>query len=111
MNTVLRAYNELGREGIITSEVGKGTFVNITRQELKSHNRQVLLKKIIEHSLEEALSLEFSMEEFQRVVTDYITGVLCLTASTPILGENDKIVGIVSFNIQFEDLVRAKDVI
>jgi DNA-binding transcriptional regulator YhcF (GntR family) len=73
VNTVLRAYNELGREGIVTSEVGKGTFVNITRQELKSHNRQVLLKKIIEHALEEALSLEFSMEEFQRAVTDYIT--------------------------------------
>jgi GntR family transcriptional regulator len=73
VNTVLRAYNELGREGIVTSEVGKGTFVNITRQELKSHNRQVLLKKIIEHALEEALSLEFSMEEFQQSVTDYIT--------------------------------------
>jgi GntR family transcriptional regulator len=72
VNTVLRAYNELGREGIVTSEVGKGTFVNITRQELNSHNRQVLLKKIIEHSMEEALSLEFSMEEFQRAVADYI---------------------------------------
>jgi len=72
VNTVLRAYNELGREGIVTSEVGKGTFVNITRQELQSHNRQVLLQKIIEHSMEEALSLEFSMEEYQRAVTDYI---------------------------------------
>ncbi len=72
VNTVLRAYNELGKDGIVTGTVGKGTFVNITSQELKSHNRQNLLKKIIEHSLEESLSLEFSMDEFQNAVTDYI---------------------------------------
>jgi isopropylmalate/homocitrate/citramalate synthase len=41
----------------------------------------------------------------------YITGVLCLTVSTPIFGKDEKIVGIVSFDIQFEDLVRAEDVI
>jgi DNA-binding transcriptional regulator YhcF (GntR family) len=72
VNTVLRAYNELGREGIVTGAVGRGTFVNISLQELKSHNRQIIMRKIIEHSLEEALSLDFSMEEFQNAVTGYI---------------------------------------
>jgi GntR family transcriptional regulator len=72
VNTVLRAYNELGREGIVTGAVGRGTFVNISPQELKSHNRQIIMRKIIEHSLEEALSLDFSMEEFQNAVTGYI---------------------------------------
>jgi len=41
----------------------------------------------------------------------YITGVLCLTVSAPIFGENDKIVGVVGFDIQFEDLVRAEDML
>lgn len=39
----------------------------------------------------------------------YITEILCLTVSTPIFGKNDRIVGIVAFDIQFEDLVRAED--
>jgi isopropylmalate/homocitrate/citramalate synthase len=41
----------------------------------------------------------------------YITDILCLTVSTPIFGENDRIVGIVAFDIQFEDLVRAEDML
>ncbi len=39
----------------------------------------------------------------------YVTGVLCLTISTPIFDQNEKITGIVGFDIQFEDLVRAED--
>jgi len=41
----------------------------------------------------------------------YVTGVLCLTVSLPIFGDNDKIVGILGYDIQFEDLVRAEDMI
>ena len=72
VNTVLRAYNELGKEGIVTGSVGKGTFVTVSPQEIKSRNRQTLLKKIVEHSLEEALSLEFSIEEFKNAVSEYV---------------------------------------
>lgn len=39
----------------------------------------------------------------------YITGVLCLTVSAPIFDKDDKIAGVVGFDIQFEDLVRAED--
>lgn len=72
INTVLRAYSELGREGIVSGSVGKGTFITIDPQELRSHNRQVLLNKIVEHALEEALSLEFTIEEFEKAVGEYI---------------------------------------
>jgi isopropylmalate/homocitrate/citramalate synthase len=41
----------------------------------------------------------------------YITDILCLTVSTPIFGGNDRIVGIVAFDIQFEDLVRSEDML
>ncbi|MBN2322320.1 MAG: GntR family transcriptional regulator [Spirochaetes bacterium] len=73
VNTVLRAYNELGNEGIVTGSVGKGTFVNITPQQLSSYNRRVLLKKIVEHALEEALSGEYTIEEFEKAVFEYVS--------------------------------------
>jgi len=41
----------------------------------------------------------------------YVTGVLCLTISTPIFGKGDRIEGILGFDIQFEDLVRAEDML
>ena len=72
VNTVLRAYNELSKEGIVSGSVGKGTFITINSQELKIHNRQILLKKIVEHSVEEALSLEFALDEFETAVKEYI---------------------------------------
>lgn len=73
VNTVLRAYNELGNEGIVTGTVGKGTFVNTTPKQLSSYNRRVLLKKIVEHALEEALSGEYTIEEFEKAVFEYVT--------------------------------------
>ncbi len=39
----------------------------------------------------------------------YVTKVLCLTVSAPIFNEKDKMVGVLGFDIQFEDLVRAED--
>jgi len=71
VNTVLRAYDELGKEGMVAGSVGKGTFITTTPQELKRQTKQSLLRKIIEHSLEEALSLEFTIEEFRKTVEDY----------------------------------------
>jgi GntR family transcriptional regulator len=71
-NTVLRAYNELGKEGIVNGAVGKGTFIITNPADLKNESRKELLIKTIEHSLEEALSLEFSIEEYEKTVSDYI---------------------------------------
>ncbi|MGQ9616346.1 MAG: GntR family transcriptional regulator [Spirochaetota bacterium] len=72
VNTVLRAYNELGKDGIVSGSVGRGTFIKIDTDELRQKNRQSLLERIVEHALEEALSLEFTIEEFQKAVEDYI---------------------------------------
>jgi isopropylmalate/homocitrate/citramalate synthase len=55
--------------------------------------------------------LEDGKIHVSRFYVSYITDVLCLTVSAPIFGKNDKIVGIVAFDIQFEDLVRAEDMI
>ncbi len=72
VNTVLRAYEGLRREGIIAGSVGRGTFVVTTREELRHQNREFLLQKTIEHALEEALALEFTMEEFVGEVRRFV---------------------------------------
>lgn len=68
INTALRAYEGLRREGLVKGAVGSGTFVTSRPNELQRHNRQALLRKVVEHALEEALALEFSIEEFSDAV-------------------------------------------
>ena len=88
VNTVLRAYNELSKEGIVTGSVGRGTYISITPkknnstskeafisispQTINKENRKDFLTRIIQVSLEEALSLDFSLEEFEEAVTEYV---------------------------------------
>lgn len=54
--------------------------------------------------------LEDGKIHVSRFYVSYVTDMLCLTVSAPIFDQEDeKIVGIVAFDIQFEDLVRAED--
>ena len=72
VNTVLRAYDELGREGILQGAVGKGTYIITKTHNRDLQNRKTILRKIIEHALEEALNLEFSISEFQETTEKYL---------------------------------------
>jgi len=72
INTALRAYEGLRREGLVAGTVGRGTFVTITTGEQQRHNRQILLRRVIEHTLEEALTLEYTIEEFFEAVGDLV---------------------------------------
>ena len=72
INTALRAYEGLRREGLVAGTVGRGTFVTTVTQEQQRHNRQILLRRVIEHSLEEALTLEYTIEEFYKAVEDLV---------------------------------------
>ena len=73
VNTVLRAYSELQKDGYVTGNVGRGTFIITDPESLKTQNRETLLRNLIKHSLEEAMSNGFTMEEFEWTVKDYIT--------------------------------------
>jgi len=71
LNTVARAYFELDKEGVISTQRGKGTFVSgKPDQEQLEKKRQKLLYSIINAALKEASSLGYSEEEvknaFQR---------------------------------------------
>ena len=68
LNTVARAYFELDKEGVITTQRGKGTFVSgVPDQKQIEKTRQKLLHSIIHSALEEASGLGYSMKEIQEV--------------------------------------------
>jgi DNA-binding transcriptional regulator YhcF (GntR family) len=70
-NTVSTAYRELEDDGLINTQVGKGTFV-VGNGELSRQNRQLLLAKSIDRAMEESLSLGFTLDEFQESADGHI---------------------------------------
>ncbi|MBN2584975.1 MAG: GntR family transcriptional regulator [Planctomycetes bacterium] len=71
-NTVSMAYAELEREQLVSSNVGKGTLVTGPARRLESRHRRERLMKAIEHSVEEALSLGFSVDEYSEAAETFI---------------------------------------
>ena len=66
LNTVARAYFELDKEGVITTQRGKGTFVSgVPDQKQLEKKRQRLLISIIEGAIKEASSLGYSAKEIR----------------------------------------------
>ena len=77
LNTVARAYFELDREGVISTQRGKGTFVTgMPDKEQIEKKRQKLLHSIIHTALEEAQKLGYSPDEikevFQKEMTEWL---------------------------------------
>jgi len=71
-NTVSMAYAELEREQLVSSNVGKGTLVIGPARRLESRYRHDRLVKAIEHSVEEALSLGFTVDEYSEAVQEFV---------------------------------------
>lgn len=68
LNTVARAYYELDREGVISTQRGKGTFVSgVPDQKQIERKRQKLLHSIMQSALDEARKLGYSKEELKNV--------------------------------------------
>jgi len=71
LNTVARAYFELDREGVISTQRGRGTFVSGKPDEKQiEKKRQKLLHSILESALEEARRLGYSAEEIKAAFED-----------------------------------------
>lgn len=66
-NTALRAYRVLHREGVISLQHGRGTFVRATPQhpQLTQHRRYALTN-MMDESIARALSLGYAPEEIER---------------------------------------------
>lgn len=76
-NTVSMAYKELVLEDIILSLPGRGTFPNpsprISNQhKLKGNNTRIKLIEIIDFAINEALELNFELDEFKKIINNRI---------------------------------------
>lgn len=71
-NTIARAYQELEREGIISTVQGRGTFVAKTQQKLLYEERMNELQPIIRRLLVEAYHLDVELADVRRLVDQEI---------------------------------------
>jgi GntR family transcriptional regulator len=75
LNTVARAYFELDKEGVISTQRGKGTFVSgVPDEKMLKKKREKLLYSIIDAALMEASSLGYSKEEISRAFQSELKG-------------------------------------
>ncbi len=74
-NTVSMAYKELVLENILSSSPGRGTFINpqaLINYKLKENNSQTRITEVIDLVINEALELNFELDEFKKIVTKRI---------------------------------------
>lgn len=61
-NTVARSYSELEREGIISTQQGRGTFVCTIPTGIENNEKEKELDKLLEKFITDTLSLGFNEE-------------------------------------------------
>ena len=69
-NTVVKAYAELVREGVLESHHGKGFFVAEKRQVYSRAERLRRLRQAVEAFVHEAVFLDFAPDEIRQVVNE-----------------------------------------
>jgi GntR family transcriptional regulator len=74
-NTVIKAYTELEREGVLTTEQGSGTFVapEVERRPLSEAERKAKLQSLCEEFLAQAARYGFAAEDVVRAIEAFIT--------------------------------------
>ena len=73
-NTVAHAYKELGREGVISTQLGLGSFVSDQPDQLPlAQRRRELLGSLFSKPFVEALRLGYSMREIEEAVIEQLT--------------------------------------
>ena len=69
-NTVVKAYAELVRDGVLESHHGKGFFVAEKRQIFSRAERMRRLRQAVEAFVHEAVFLDFTPDEIRQVVNE-----------------------------------------
>lgn len=64
-NTIARAYSELEREGLLSSEQGRGTFVRSAEPLLGEEERKIQVQGLIDKVMVEAFNLKITPESLQ----------------------------------------------
>ena len=87
-NTVVKAYAELVRDGVLEAQQGMGFFVAEKRQIYSKAERLRRLRLAVDDFIHEAVFLDFSAEEFRKVVDEKLTELDWGTK--PIGGKHDR---------------------
>jgi len=66
-NTIVRAYQELEKEGIITTRKGSGTFIAPAAKKLKKVQKEEEIKRKIQDLLAEARFLEIDKDDLMKM--------------------------------------------
>jgi GntR family transcriptional regulator len=74
-NTVVKAYLELVRDGVLESHHGKGFFVGHRRQVYSKPERVRRLRQALDTFVHEAVFLGFSAEEIRQAIDEKIAGL------------------------------------
>jgi GntR family transcriptional regulator len=69
-NTVVKAYAELVREGVLESHHGKGYFVAEKRQVYSRAERLRRLRQAVEGFVHEAVFLDFTADEIRQILNE-----------------------------------------
>lgn len=69
--TTKRAYDELEREGFITTVPGKGTFVAEQQSDLLREKRRVQIEELLEQAVELAIPLNMGFEEMAELLKTF----------------------------------------
>ena len=72
-NTVVKAYAELVRDGVLEAQQGMGFFVAKKRQIYSKAERLRRLRLAVDDFIHEAVFLDFSAEEIRKVVDEKLT--------------------------------------
>jgi GntR family transcriptional regulator len=73
-NTVIRAYTELEREGVLTTEQGSGTFIGSPPAEMTAAQRQAKLTSLCGEFLAQAARYGFAPAEVVRAIRGLMGG-------------------------------------
>ena len=87
-NTVVKAYAELVRDGVLEAQQGMGFFVAEKRQIYSKVERLRRLRLAVDDFIHEAVFLDFSAEEIRQVVDEKLTELDWETR--PIGGKHDR---------------------
>lgn len=69
-NTVVKAYGELVRDGVLDSQQGKGFFVAEKRQVYSKAERLRRLRHAVDKLIHEAVCLDFTADEVRKAVDE-----------------------------------------
>ena len=69
-NTVIKAYGELVRDGVLESQQGLGFFVAEKRQVYSKAERRRRLRQAVDNLIHEAVFLDFTADEIRKAVDE-----------------------------------------